>query len=175
MKRNVLVIALVASVALNLFAAAAGATLLVGRDRVEQRVEEQRRPGRRVPFFAALEGLDPAVRERVRDAMRTSARAAHDDFEQARSTRRAAVEKAGAEGFDAPAVQALLAQSREAELRGRARLENDMIALFSTLEPEERAALAPMLARTPGSRDRGRGGDRNRRRDAPPPADAPAG
>ena len=57
----------------------------------------------------------------------------------------------------------------EAELRGRARIEDDTTALLATLNPEERAAVAPLLSRHGprgrGGRDRG---DRGERREPPP-------
>ena len=74
MNTRSLKIALAASVALNLFALAAGATLLVGRADVERRLEAQHRAPRDRPFMAVVEGLDPAVRERVRETLRASAR-----------------------------------------------------------------------------------------------------
>ena len=166
MTPRALTIALVASVALNLFAVAAGTTLYVTRAGVEDKVAEQRRPGGRVPMFAMLEGMDAPVRDRVRAAMRDSALAARPDFEAARAARRSAVEMAGGERFDPAAVSALLEQSRQAEARGRARLERDMITLFQSLEPKDRAALAPMLARSGGGGGRGRGGDRGPRPEA---------
>lgn len=154
MTNRSLIIALVASTALNLFAVAAATTLWVTRDNVEHQVAEQRRPGRRVPMMAIIETMEPAVRDRVRQAMRDSALAARPDFEESRAARRSAVEMAGAETFDPTAVTALLDRSRAAELRGRERLERDMIVLLGSLEPDDRAALAPALARS-GGRDRG--------------------
>lgn len=159
MSNRSLTIALVASVALNLFAVAAGTTLWVTRSGVEDRVAEQRRPARRVPMMAITESMDPAVRDRVREAMRASALAARPDFEEARAARRSAIEMAGAETFDPAAVTALLDKSRNAELRGRARLESDMIVLLRSLDPDDRAALAPTLSRG-GGRDRGERGPR---------------
>ncbi len=160
MTNRSLIIALVASTALNLFAVAAATTLWVTRDKVEHQVAEQRRPGRRVPMMAIIETMEPAVRDRVRQAMRDSALAARPDFEAAREARRDAVEMAESETFDPAAVTALLDRSREAELRGRERLERDMIVLLGSLEPDDRAALAPALARS-GGRERGERGPRS--------------
>lgn len=154
MSPRALTIALIASVGVNLFAAVAATTVIVGRASVEEHVEEQRRPGRGGSYFAMLDGMEPAARERVRETLRASALASRPDFEAARQARREAVELAGAKTFDAAAVSALLQRSREAELRGRARLERDMIALLPSLSAEDRAALAPVLSRT----SPGRGG-----------------
>ena len=147
MNARTLKIALAASVALNLFAIAAGATLLVGRANVEHRLEAQHRPARDRPFMAVVEGLDPAVRDRVRETLRASALAAHPDFEETRLKRREAIALARSADFDPARVSALLEQSRVAELRGRARLEADAVAVLATLEPADRAALSEILTR----------------------------
>lgn len=164
MNNRALTIAVIASLALNLFVVAAAATLWVTRDQVDSRVAEQRRPARRVPMMVLTESLDPAVRDRVRQTMRDSALVARADFEAAREARRSAVEMAGAETFDAGAVTALLERSRAAEQRGRERLERDMVDLLGTLDRDDRAALAPALAR---SGARGERGPRGRRGEGP--------
>ncbi|MBU3973044.1 MAG: hypothetical protein KKE42_04500, partial [Alphaproteobacteria bacterium] len=92
MSPGTLKIALAASVALNLFAIAAGATLFVTRAQIEDRVEAQHRPARAGSPMRLIDQLDPAVRERVRDTLRASALAARPDFEEARLKRRQAVE-----------------------------------------------------------------------------------
>ncbi len=172
MSPKALKIALIGSVALNLFAVAAGATLLVTRAQVEHRVEAQHRPARAGSPMRLIDQLDPTVRERVRAALRASALAARPDFEEARLKRRQAVEMGRSATFDAVRAEALLKESRNAELRGRARLEADAVALLATLEPDDRRALSEILTR----RGRGAGHDRGGRdghRDAPkatPPA-----
>ena len=140
-------IALALSVALNLFAAAALVTVTVGRDRVEQRVENQSKPGREGSFKAVLAGLDADVREPGRARLRASALAARPDFDAARAARRQAIDLAGQPTFDPAAVKVLLEQSRAAELRGRARLEDNAVGVLSELEPDDRKALSIMLAR----------------------------
>jgi len=162
-------IALAASVALNLFALAAGATLLVGRANVERRIEAQHRAPRDHPFMTLVEGLDPAVRDRVRDTLRASARAARPDFEETRLKRRQATALARSADFDPAEVSALLEQSRAAELRGRARLEEDAVALLGTLEPDDRAALSEILTRRGRTVVRDKG-DRKAREAASHPA-----
>lgn len=147
MSPRTLRIALAASVALNLFAVAAGATLLVGRADVERRLEAQHRAPRDRPFISVVEGLDPEVRVRVRETLRDSARAAHPDFEETRTKRRQATALARSPEFDPARVSALLDESRTAELRGRARIEADAVALLATLEPDDRAALTEILTR----------------------------
>jgi uncharacterized membrane protein len=56
------------------------------------------------------------------------------------------VAAAQAEPFDRTRVEALLAASREAEARGRARMEGDALALLESLEPEDRQKVAVLLA-----------------------------
>lgn len=156
MSPRALKLALVSSVALNLFAVAAGATLFVTRAQVEDRVAAQHRPARAGSPMRLIEQLDPAVRERVRDTLRASALAARPDFEEARLKRRQAVEMGRSATFDAVRAEALLEESRNAELRGRARLEADAVALLGTLEPDDRRALSEILTR------RGRAAGRDR-------------
>jgi len=106
--------------------------------------------------------LDPAVRGRVRETLRASALVARPDFEEARQKRREAAQIASSDTFDGGRVTALLARSRAAELRGRARLEADAVALLGTLEPADRKALSEILTR------RGRGIARDQARDTDP-------
>lgn len=157
MNARTLKIALAASVALNLFAAAAGATLLVGRADVERRLEAQHRAPRDRSFMTVVERLDPEVRVRVRETLRASARAARPDFEETRLKRRQATALVRSGEFDPARVSALLEESRAAELRGRARLEADAVAVLATLEPDDRAALSEILTRRGRvvARDRG--------------------
>jgi len=139
-----------------------------GANRVEDEVAAQRRPLRGPPMMEVVEGMDPAVRDRVRQALRASALAARPDFDAARDARRRAIEMAEAESFDSPAVQALLEQSRLAEMRGRSKLETGALEILSTLNATDRKALAPILSR---HGQRGKRGDRDRdQTPAPPPA-----
>jgi len=147
MTSRTLQIALAASVALNLFAVAAGATLYVTRAQVEKRVEAQHRPPRTGSPMLLIGRLDPAVRDRVRDTLRASAMTGRPDFEEARQKRREAVRIASSDTFDSARVTTLLAESREAELRGRARLEADAVAVLATLDPADRKALSEILTR----------------------------
>lgn len=168
MTTRTLKILLAASVALNLFAATAFLTVAVTRPKVEERVEQQRRPGGRPPAWEVVQSVDPEVQQTVRAAMRASALAARPDFEEARTLRRQAVQAVTEPDYDAAAVRSLLERSRTAELRGRARLEDDSLALFETLTPADRAALAPILSRN-GPRGRGGGRGRGEGRDQKPP------
>lgn len=147
MSGRTLKILLAVSVALNLFAVAGGAALYMTRAKVEKQVEAQARPGRGISVMAMIRQLPDDERDRVRQALRASAHAAKPDFEAARAARREAVARAAAADYDPAAIQSLLEQSRLAEMRGRARLEGDALTVLGSLSPEQRAAMAPMLAR----------------------------
>lgn len=160
-------IALVALVLVNVFALAALGTTLVQLNRVETRLEAEARPSPEHRSPRRLVGaLSPEVRERVQESMRASALAAKPDFDEARRLRREAIAALAAPDYDPARVAGLLDGSRAAELRGRKRLEDDALAMMSTLQPADRVALAPLLARS----GRGRGGGR---RERPPEAPAP--
>ncbi|MCZ8087915.1 MAG: periplasmic heavy metal sensor [Brevundimonas sp.] len=137
---------LVLSLALNAFAIAGGVTVWRELKAVEARVAE-RLPPPQPSFRQAMGSLSPETRVRVREALRAAALAARPDFERAREARRQAIVRSGAAQLDRAAVFALLAESREAELRGRIRLEAAALDLFETLTPEERAILSPIFAR----------------------------
>lgn len=173
MSGRTLKIALVASVALNLFALGAGTAFLISRAKVDERVAEQRRPGREGGFPQLIARLSPEARQEVRTSMRAAALSARPDFEAAREARREAVEAARQPQMDPARVQALLDQSRTAELRGRARLEGGTIAMLEKLDVRDRAALAELLARRgPGGAARQARGD-GKPLPPPPPLDAP--
>lgn len=164
MSPKTLNVALAASVALNLFALAAGATVLVGRAKVEDRIDAAQSPQQsRSPFATVVSRLDPQVRQRVRQTLKASALTVKPDFEEARIKRRAAVEMAGSPNYDPARARTLLEESRAAELRGRAKLEADAVDLLATLDPADRQALSEILTR------RGRIVVRDRP-DAPAPA-----
>ena len=164
MSGRMLKIALGVSLALNLFAVAGGVALYTTRAKVDRQVEAQAKPGRGISVMAMTESLAPAERDRVRAALRTAAHAAKPDFEAARAARREAVTRAAATEYDPVAIQSLLEQSRLAEMRGRARLESDALAVLGSMSAADRAAMAPMLAR------RSSRGPGPRRPEAPPPA-----
>lgn len=159
MTPRVIKILLAVSVALNLFAVAAGAAAWFTRTKVEAQVEAQNRPVRGGPAMSVVAELAPASQDRVRQALRASALAARPDFEAARAARREAIRQAGVEPLDRAAIQSLLEQSRLAEMRGRARLESDALEILAGLAPAERVILAPILSRQGRSRDGGCRGD----------------
>lgn len=148
-------IALAVSVALNLFAVAAGTTLFVTREHVARGLADRSRPNRTPPLATILQDLSPEVRERVQESRRDSALAADPDLQEARLKRREAVELAAAPEFDRARVATLLEEALQAELRGRSRLRADAIELVASLEPHDRKVAAPLLVSRPGRPDRG--------------------
>jgi len=134
------------SLALNAFAIAGGVTVWRQLKAVEDRVVD-RLPPPQPSFRQGMEELSPETRARVEEALRAAALAAQPDFERAREARRQAIARSAAAELDRTAVSALLAESREAELRGRIRLEAAALDLFETLTPAERASLSPIFAR----------------------------
>jgi uncharacterized membrane protein len=146
-------IALAVSVALNVFAVAAGAAVWVTREKVEDRVAEAHKPGRNEPVWDVVERMDPAVRDQVKRQLRAAAMQARPDFEEARAARREAIALTGGETFDPVAVAALLERSRASEARGRSRLEAGAVETLSQLSPADRKALAPILSRHRARRD----------------------
>jgi uncharacterized membrane protein len=155
----VLGIALAVSVGINLFAATAAITALSGQKKIERVLDQRQSDERRPSTRELLALLDPEVRREVRRGLREAGLAARPDFQAARQARAEAVEVARAEPFDRARVEALLTASRQAEARGRARLESDALALMQTLEPEDRRVVAALLA------GRGRGGGERRDRE----------
>lgn len=148
MSSRFLKVALGLSVALNVFGIAVGSTILVRQERIESRLESHRRQAADRPsILAVVETLDPEVRERVRASLRASALQAKPDFESARLKRRQAIALAKAGDFEPASVGRLLEESRSAEMRGRSRLEADAVEVLSTLQAQDRAALAEILTR----------------------------
>lgn len=147
MTSRTLKIALAASVALNVFAAAGAATVWVASRKVEQRVETECRSGRSAAVWEAVGAMEPAAQTRVKTDLRASALRARPDFDEARKARREAIALTEQARFDPVAVAALLEQSRASEMRGRARLEADAVEILGRLETSDRQALAPILSR----------------------------
>lgn len=147
MSRRALMIALAASLALNLFAVAAGMTAWVNREAAQERIDDRRSGGDRVSPMQVIDTIDPARREQVRAELRAAALSARPDFQEAREARRRAVALAEAETFDPAAASALLEQSRASELRGRARLEAEAVRILSDLSAQDRARMSAILKR----------------------------
>jgi uncharacterized membrane protein len=162
--------ALIISLLVNAFlaaAAVAGAVYLYGA------VGEHASLRQKTPLAMAARDLDPKVRDDLRQTMRSLALSAAPDFQEARAARKHAVELLSAPTFDAPTVEAELTKAREAENRGRAKLENGLVDFLKTQPQATRATVARAIPGRAslhfgGPRHFGPGGPGH---DGPPPPD----
>lgn len=146
MSRKALLIALFASLALNLFAIGAVVGGLVIGARMHGVREEARRGG--APLWAAAQSLEPDQRRAFRTALRRQSMAVAGDLRAARQARREAWLSLGAEPFDAKAAAAELDRARALEAQARAGVEHGIVDFAAGLPPAERARLAEALARS---------------------------
>lgn len=140
-------ILLAASVALNIFAVATGAVLWSVNQRVSNEVAVANQAGQRKPINELVSTLNEPASSRVMASLRSKAIEAQPDFEQARAARREAIRLTESDNFRPVEVAALLEQSRQAELRGRGRLEASAVDILASLSAEDRRKLAPILSR----------------------------
>lgn len=141
-------IALAASVALNVFGLAGGVAAWVAHEKEAARNARMApSPGGQPSFTQIMNGLDPEVRERVRTSLRSAAKAAKPDFQQARELRQKAIALAASPSGEVSEIERLLAESRAAEIRGRERMERNVAPLFATLGPADRQTLSVILRR----------------------------
>lgn len=140
-------ILLAASVALNIFAVATGVVLWSVNQRVSNEVAVANQAGQRKPIHELVSTLNEPASSRVMASLRSKAIEAQPDFEQARAARREAIRLTESDNFRPVEVAALLEQSRQAELRGRGRLEASAVDILASLSAEDRRKLAPILSR----------------------------
>jgi uncharacterized membrane protein len=158
MSRKTLLIALVASLAVNLFLVGAVAGGLV----VGQRLRGERPPMERggpapQPLWRAADGLPQPQAQAYRQALRGAGPELRMAMRSARSERAEVWKSLAAEPFDPAAAKQRLAQVREREADARGRIEERIVDYAAGLSPQDRAALAKGLtAERP-------------RRDGPPP------
>lgn len=150
-------IALVASVALNLFLVG----LLVGGAVVGLRLADshaaqpaaQAGPGR-APLALAAQGLRPERRPEFRAVLREALLATRPDIQRARALRREALATMDRPDFDPEDVAVALARARGLEVNARGQVEDAVIRYAATLPRAERAefleALRRALIRQPG-------------------------
>lgn len=163
MSRRALIVALVVSVAMNLFLVGviAGALRFAG----PMHGPGLRPPG---PLWAAADGLSPERRRAYRQALRGEVGGVGGKLFEARRARRAAWLSLSAEGFDPAAVAAALQRARTLEFAARGDVEGRVVAFAATLTPAERAILAKGLARARPGRRPGLGPPPESRRDPDP-------
>lgn len=138
--------ALAVSVALNVFLVAGGATVWM-KTKDAARAEQTGRSSRTETVMELINTRSAEVAGPFKEKLREIALMARPDFEQARAARREAIAITASDDFDEAKVDALLETSRAAELRGRAVLETGAVRVLAEQQPDDRKALARILAR----------------------------
>lgn len=140
-----LIIALVASLALNIF----GIGFISGRMLNEPEVKAEGfpkpgGPGGREPSFRMMhyaDALPPERREEFREAFREKLPAMRDGFREMRTLRMEMSELLGAEEFDRDAVEAKFQELHELQQAQHTAFSAAFLDAFETLTPEERQML----------------------------------
>lgn len=146
MKGRGLLIALVVSLAANLFLVGLGAgALLFGHRGGEASAPVQPGGRGRAPLWMAARGLSEQYRPAYRQVLRNAMRETRGDLAEARRLKRGAFDAMASDPYDPKAVAADLERARGLEFKARTRLEQDIATFAATLPPAERAALAESL------------------------------
>ena len=168
MKPRGLIIALVVSVAVNLFLAG----LIVGGAIVARRVAEMRPPAlanqNRTPLWRAGDDLPPLKRRAFRQMFRQAGLETRDAIRQSRALRREAIAALEGPDYDAVVATRNMNQARALDTQARSQVEARILEFATTLTPEERDVLAQGLRRAMAGQllePRGRG----ERAPIPPP------
>lgn len=142
MKGRGLLIALIVSLAVNLFVLGglAGA-MMMGWGR------QKPPPGGPPRLAAAGAALTPAQREAWQTAIRQAAQTSGAKVQEARQLRREAWRGLSDETVDAQAMLAQLNRSRTLELQARSEMDRAVVGFAATLPAEERRKLADALSR----------------------------
>jgi uncharacterized membrane protein len=154
-----LIIALVVSVAVNLFLAG----LIVGGAVVARRVAEMR-----TPLWRAGDDLPPLKRRAFRQMFRQAGLETRDAIRQSRALRREAIAALEGPDYDAVVATRNMNQARALDTQARSQVEARILEFAATLTPEERDVLAQGLRRAMAGQllePRGRG----ERAPIPPP------
>jgi len=141
-----LIIALIVSVALNLFLGG----LIVGGSVVARRLADMQPPpaaGQRLPLWRAADALPPPKRRAFRQMFRQAARDTREPVLQSRALRREAIAALEGPDFDAEAAVAGMNQARAKDMQARSEVEARIMRFAATLTPEERELLAAGLRR----------------------------
>jgi uncharacterized membrane protein len=145
MSRRGLIIALVASAALNLFVigGVAGAALMGLR----MHGGPLRPPPPRQHVAGLGVDLPPPEQRAWRDAVGKAMAESGPKFREARALRRQAWQSLGADPVDLQAVQAQLGRARTLEAEARGRVDAAVVGFAGGLAPEERREMAEALSR----------------------------
>ena len=145
MRPRTLLIALVVSLALNLFLAG----LIVGAVLNRQHGLDHRAAvagqSARAPLWRAGDALPQEKRRAFRSTLREAALSQQDAVRQSRQLRRQAAAMLEQPTFDAAAAADLMRQARLLDAQTRSVVEGRLMAFAATLSPAERASLAAGL------------------------------
>lgn len=140
--RGILLTALFASLALNVFIVGAFVGSRLGG---EARERPDARP--RNPVAMAVRTLPPEHQEAWRRQMPDFARKNGPRVREARQLARQTMRGFGVEPFDAEAARAGLRRARALEHESRVAMDDQLVAFAATLPPGERARFGEVLAR----------------------------
>ena len=142
MKGRGLLIALIVSLAVNLFVLGglAGAVMMGWGGRKPP-------PGGPPRLAAAGAALDPTQREAWQAAIRQAAQASGSKVQEARQLRREAWRGLSDDTIDAQAMLAQLNRSRTLELQARSEMDRAVVGFAATLTADDRRKLAEALSR----------------------------
>lgn len=147
MKPRRLLIALVVSLAVNLFLAG----LIIGGAVVARRVAEWRpvvaAAQARTPLWRAADDLPFAQRRAFRQMFRQAGQDTRDLMQQSRALRREAIEAMEQPDYDAAAAIQKMNRARQLDGQARSEVEARILRFSATLTPAERDLLAQGLRR----------------------------
>lgn len=147
MKPRRLLIALVVSLAVNLFLAG----LIIGGAVVARRVAEWRpavaAAQARTPLWRAADDLPFAQRRAFRQMFRQAGQDTRDLMQQSRALRREAIEAMEQPDYDAAAAIQKMNRARQLDGQARSEVEARILKFSATLTPAERDLLAQGLRR----------------------------
>lgn len=148
MKPRGLIIALVISVAINLFLAG----LIVGGVVVARRVAEARTAevppaAGRTPLWRAGDELPFPKRRAFRQMFRQAGLDTRDAIRESRAIRREAIASMESPDYDAKAAIDRMNRARQLDSQSRSQVEARILEFAATLTPEERELLAQGLRR----------------------------
>jgi uncharacterized membrane protein len=145
--QRTLLIALFASLALNLFVIGVAAGAYVFGDRLHHRRGEFRGPGNLM--FAAAAGLPEAEAQGYREALSAQVMAERPKAHEARMARHDAWLRLGADPLDAASINADLDRARALESQARGEIDHRIVDFAAHLPATDRARLAQALATPP--------------------------
>lgn len=164
MDRRILLGALFASVALNVFVGGAFVGAQLQKARTPPAAPMEPATGQRNPVMMAIRSLPPEHQAAWRERSPEHARTYGPKAREARRLARETMQSFGDEPFDRDAAVARLARARGLEHEVREAMDRRLVDFAATLPPDERRQLGEALARP----RLGRGGAGQDRRGALP-------